>query len=145
MKWFAQFDIIIFSHFFTNSFTMKKQLFSKAVRAVLALVLFAGAVTFTNAQSLPPVADAVSLVSVKLQQISNTRPAVRNAQAQSMTPAQAQATYRIGFYKRVLYNLKGQGTTVQDAIDNAYSVYVARNASAANALRQEIIDYLTKS
>lgn len=123
---------------------MKKQLFSKAVRAVLALVLFAGAVTLSSAQSLPPAADAVRMVSAKLQQISNTRPAVKNAQAQSMTPAQAQATYRIGFYKRVAYNLKTQ-SSVQDAIDNAYSVYVARNAAAANALRQEIIDYLTKS
>lgn len=145
MKRFVHFGITIFSHFFTNSFTMKKQLFSKAVRAILALVLFAGAVTLSNAQSLPTAPDAIRMVSAKLEQISSTRPAVKNAQAQSMTPAQAQATYRIGFYKRVIYNLKSQNSTVQDAIDNAYSVYVARNAAAANVLRQEIIDYLTKS
>lgn len=123
---------------------MKKQLFSKAVRAVLALVLFAGAVTFASAQGLPSAPDAISLVNAKLEQISGTRPVVRQSQATSMTPTQAQGTYRSGFYKRVLFNLKNN-STVQDAIDNAYAVYSVRNSAAANALRQEIIDYLTKS
>ena len=113
----------------------------KAFRAVLALVLFVGAVTVSSAQDLPSPKDAIQMLHAKMEQIGNKRPIVKLSQNATLTPAQAQATYRYGFYKRIAYKIR-TGLTVEAAIDNAYSTVAPRNTPAANALRQEVIDYL---
>jgi hypothetical protein len=123
---------------------MKKQLFIKAFRAILVLVVFAGAVTMSNAQALPSRQDAALMLNAKLEQIGNTRPAMKFSQGTAMTTAQALATYRYGFYNRIAVSIK-KGANVDAAIDTAYSTLVNRNQTAATTLRQEVIDFLTKS
>ena len=119
----------------------------KAFRAVLALVLFVGAVTMSSAQTFPTPSSSLQLLKVKMEQIGNTRPAVKHSQVTTLTPALVLATYRYGFYKHTAYKIKN-GSSVDAAIDDAYSTLSARGQAAlnaANTLRQEVIDYLTKS
>ncbi len=123
---------------------MKKQLFMKAFRAILALVLFVGAVTVSSAQALPNSKNALQMLHAKMEQIGNKRPIVHLTQNTTLTPAQALATYRYGFYKQVGHKIR-TGLTVEAAIDDAYTTLAHRNQTAANTLRQEVVSYLTKS
>lgn len=125
---------------------MKKQLVVKTFRAALALVMFAGAVTFASAQALPSTDGALHMLREKLENFNTTEPGVSvSRQVSTLTATEKVNLYRKSFYRHVAVKIRSNGMTVQDAITDAYNTYAVRNQAAATTLRQEVIQYLTKS
>lgn len=125
---------------------MKKQLLVKTFRAVLALVMFAGAVTMASAQALPSSSVALQLLGEKLERFSTTEPSVAvTRSASTLTATEKVTMYRKSFYTRIARQIRENGLSVQNAIDEAHAHLAGRNQAAANTLRQEVILYLTKS
>lgn len=124
---------------------MKKQLLVKTFRAVLALVMFVGAVTFASAQSLPSSNDATRMLTAKLENFRATEPSVAvSKNVSTLTAAEKVTVYRKSFYTRVTRQIRN-GLSVADAINDAYARFATRNQAAATTLRQEIVQFLTKS
>lgn len=121
---------------------MNKQLFMKTARAILALVLFAGAVTLSSAQTMPSSADAMTMLQEKLQVLSPVNPV--KAAGATVTATERVNMLRYGFYRGVLGKVKA-GTSVDASIDAVYTVIAARDQVTANTLRLEVVNFLTKS
>jgi hypothetical protein len=121
---------------------MKKQLFMKAFKALVVLVLFVGAVSSTSAQQLVPAEKAMNLLDARIES-TTSQVNVTTTKAQ-LTPAKKLELLRRNFYQ-VTYSKIKAGSTVQAAIDYSYTKVETRNPSAAATLRQEVIDLLTKS
>lgn len=112
----------------------------RTVRVVLALLLFAGAVSVMNAQSLPSKKDAVALLDSKLSTMSSSVPA--KVYGSTTTATQQVDMLRYRFYKSVMLKIR-KGTAVSTAIDEVYTMVAARGEATANTLRNEVIQYLT--
>ena len=123
---------------------MKKQLFIKAFRAILVLVVFAGAVTMSNAQALPSRQDAALMLDAKLEQLRAATPGSLSNTPAQLGQYQATDLIRYKFYKTTALKIKS-GLAVDAAIDAVYTLVAGRDQVSANTLRQEVIDYLTKS
>ena len=112
----------------------------RTVRVVLALLLFAGAVSVMNAQSLPSKQDAVALLESKLSTMSSALP--NKTYGSATTPTQQVDMLRYRFYRDVMLKIR-KGTAVSTAIDQVYTMVASRATAAADTLRSEVLQYLT--
>jgi hypothetical protein len=110
----------------------------RTVRAILALLLFAGAVSVTNAQALPSRKEAVLLLQDRLSTMTQALP----IKAGVTTNADRVNMLRYRFYNGVMLKIR-KGTAVSTAIDQVYTAVAGRAETAADTLRSEIIQYLT--